>query len=204
MTLGHYWSGMINQGVTFSKNPWGTGVFGGAYFSVTGIELLHVIAALIALLVVGLGYKAALQHHPHRKLQSFLAVYQRRLDVCGAPGLSHEPYKFEIRNRKGNVIMSTPELKGGWAKYRSLYRHAGHGAAGTAYRLSPCGRTAVLVTCCYSPLSVRCWAYSLIGLASENHSSVVAFAVFTLFVLATINYGWPDSFRLLFGVPYAR
>jgi cytochrome c oxidase subunit III len=52
------WFGMLNQGVTFSKNPWGTGLFGGAYFSVTGIELLHVIAALIALLIVGLGYKS--------------------------------------------------------------------------------------------------------------------------------------------------
>jgi heme/copper-type cytochrome/quinol oxidase subunit 3 len=51
------WSGMIAQGVTFSKNPWGSGLFGGAYFSITGIELLHVIAALIALLIVGLGYK---------------------------------------------------------------------------------------------------------------------------------------------------
>lgn len=52
------WFGMINQGVTFSKNPWGTGLFGGAYFSVTGMELLHVIAALIALLIVGLGYRS--------------------------------------------------------------------------------------------------------------------------------------------------
>ncbi len=42
------------------------------------------------------------------------------------------------------------------------------------------------------------------GLASENHRSIVAFAVFTLFVLATINYGWTDSFRLLLGVPFAR
>lgn len=52
------WLGMINQGVTFSKNPWGTGVFGGAYFSVTGMEFLHVIAALIALLFVALGYRS--------------------------------------------------------------------------------------------------------------------------------------------------
>jgi heme/copper-type cytochrome/quinol oxidase subunit 4 len=42
------------------------------------------------------------------------------------------------------------------------------------------------------------------GLGSENHSAIVAFAVFTLFVLATINYGWTDSFRLLLGVPFAR
>ncbi len=52
------WFGMIDQGVTFFKNPWGTGLFGGAYFSVTGMELLHVIAGLIALLIVGLGYKS--------------------------------------------------------------------------------------------------------------------------------------------------
>jgi heme/copper-type cytochrome/quinol oxidase subunit 3 len=51
------WFGMIGQGVTFFKNPWGTGLFGGAYFSITGMELLHVIAGLIALLIVGLGYK---------------------------------------------------------------------------------------------------------------------------------------------------
>jgi heme/copper-type cytochrome/quinol oxidase subunit 3 len=51
------WFGMIDQGVTLYKNPWGTGLFGGAYFSVTGMELLHVIAGLIALLIVGLGYK---------------------------------------------------------------------------------------------------------------------------------------------------
>jgi heme/copper-type cytochrome/quinol oxidase subunit 3 len=51
------WFGMIGQGVTLFKNPWGTGLFGGAYFSVTGMELLHVIAGLIALLIVGLGYK---------------------------------------------------------------------------------------------------------------------------------------------------
>jgi heme/copper-type cytochrome/quinol oxidase subunit 3 len=51
------WYEMIGQGVTLFKNPWGTGLFGGAYFSVTGMELLHVIAGLIALLIVGVGYK---------------------------------------------------------------------------------------------------------------------------------------------------
>jgi heme/copper-type cytochrome/quinol oxidase subunit 3 len=51
------WFEMIGQGVTLFKNPWGTGLFGGAYFSVTGMELLHVIAGLIALLIVGVGHK---------------------------------------------------------------------------------------------------------------------------------------------------
>jgi heme/copper-type cytochrome/quinol oxidase subunit 3 len=52
------WLGMIGQGVTFFKNPWGTGLFGGAYFSVTGMELLHVIAGLIGLLIISLGFKS--------------------------------------------------------------------------------------------------------------------------------------------------
>ena len=51
------WSGLIRQGLTFFKNPWGTDLFGAAYYSVTGLELLHVIAALCAFVIVGLGYK---------------------------------------------------------------------------------------------------------------------------------------------------
>jgi len=41
-------------------------------------------------------------------------------------------------------------------------------------------------------------------LAAEKQSLVVAFAVFTLFVLATLNYGWTDSLRLLHGAPFAK
>lgn len=41
-------------------------------------------------------------------------------------------------------------------------------------------------------------------LASENRNAIVGFAVFTLFVLAAINYGWTDSFRILLGVPFAK
>jgi heme/copper-type cytochrome/quinol oxidase subunit 4 len=41
-------------------------------------------------------------------------------------------------------------------------------------------------------------------LASENHTLLVAFTVFTLFVLAATTYGWTDSFRLLFGAPFAK
>ncbi|GAC1667800.1 MAG: hypothetical protein NVS9B4_23700 [Candidatus Acidiferrum sp.] len=41
-------------------------------------------------------------------------------------------------------------------------------------------------------------------LGAEKHSLMVAFAVFTLFVLATINYGWTDSFRILLGAPFAK
>jgi cytochrome c oxidase subunit 3 len=49
---------MIGEGVTLFKNPWGTTLFGAAYFSVTGIELLHVTGGVIALIIVGLGYRS--------------------------------------------------------------------------------------------------------------------------------------------------
>ncbi|MGH9513773.1 MAG: cytochrome c oxidase subunit 3 [Terriglobales bacterium] len=51
------WMGMIDKGVRMNTNPWGSNLFGGLYFSVTGLELLHVVAGVIALLIVGLGYK---------------------------------------------------------------------------------------------------------------------------------------------------
>ena len=41
-------------------------------------------------------------------------------------------------------------------------------------------------------------------LATEKPRFILFVAVFTLFVLATINYGWTDSFRLLVGAPFAK
>ena len=51
------WLGLIGEGMTLFKNPWGTGLFGSAFFSVTGLHLTHVTAGVIALVVVGLRYK---------------------------------------------------------------------------------------------------------------------------------------------------
>jgi cytochrome c oxidase subunit 3 len=50
------WLGMIGQGVRLFENPWGTGLFGAAFFSITGLHLTHVVAGVIALVVVGLRY----------------------------------------------------------------------------------------------------------------------------------------------------
>jgi len=41
------------------------------------------------------------------------------------------------------------------------------------------------------------------NLAMEKRSMIVFVAIFTLFVLATINYGWTDSFRLVSGAPFS-
>jgi cytochrome c oxidase subunit 3 len=51
------WLGMIHEGVRLFANPWGSGLFGAAFFSVTGLHLLHVTAGVMALILVGLRHK---------------------------------------------------------------------------------------------------------------------------------------------------
>jgi len=51
------WIALLGEGMTLFKNPWGTGLFGASFFSITGLHLTHVSCGLIALLVVGVRYK---------------------------------------------------------------------------------------------------------------------------------------------------
>jgi len=51
------WLGLIGDGLGMSHNPWGSGLFGASFFSITGLHLTHVIGGVIALTVVALGYK---------------------------------------------------------------------------------------------------------------------------------------------------
>jgi cytochrome c oxidase subunit 3 len=51
------WLGFIGEGMTLFKNPWGTGLFGASFFSITGLHLTHVTGGIIALIVVGVRYK---------------------------------------------------------------------------------------------------------------------------------------------------
>jgi cytochrome c oxidase subunit III len=50
------WLGMIGEGVRLFENPWGSGLFGAAFFSITGLHLTHVVAGVIALVIVGMRY----------------------------------------------------------------------------------------------------------------------------------------------------
>ena len=52
------WLALIDEGMTLFKNPWGTGLFGASFFSVTGLHLTHVTCGVIALIAVGMRYKA--------------------------------------------------------------------------------------------------------------------------------------------------
>ncbi len=51
------WLELIDQGMTLFKNPWGTGLFGASFFSITGLHLTHVTCGVIALITVGVRYK---------------------------------------------------------------------------------------------------------------------------------------------------
>jgi cytochrome c oxidase subunit 3 len=51
------WLGLIGEGMSMFHNPWGTGLFGASFFSITGLHLLHVTAGVVALLAVGVRYR---------------------------------------------------------------------------------------------------------------------------------------------------
>jgi cytochrome c oxidase subunit 3 len=52
------WMGLIGEGMTMFKNPWGTGLFGASFFSITGLHLTHVVSGIVALLAVGMRYRS--------------------------------------------------------------------------------------------------------------------------------------------------
>ena len=50
------WLALIAEGMNMFHNPWGTGLFGAAFFSITGLHLTHVTGGVIALIAVGIRY----------------------------------------------------------------------------------------------------------------------------------------------------
>ena len=51
------WFGMIDEGVRLFSNPWGSGLFGASFFTITGLHLSHVVGGVVALIVVGIRYR---------------------------------------------------------------------------------------------------------------------------------------------------
>ena len=43
------WLGLIEEGMTPSKNPWGAPQFGGTFFTLTGLHMLHVTIGVVLL-----------------------------------------------------------------------------------------------------------------------------------------------------------
>ena len=51
------WLGMIDEGATLFHNPWGTPLFGGTFFTMTGMHMLHVTLGVLYLGVVATGFR---------------------------------------------------------------------------------------------------------------------------------------------------
>jgi len=102
--------------------------------------------------------------------------------------------------------MSTAEEKGGLGKYIAVYLCTlviSCVELVIAYQHPPGGSLLASMLVLAIIGALLC-ALVFMRLASEKHTLLMFVAVFTLFVLATINYGWTDSFRLLLGVPWAK
>jgi len=52
------WMHLIGEGMRPFQNPWGAPLFGATFFSVTGLHMLHVVGGVVALVVIGIGYRA--------------------------------------------------------------------------------------------------------------------------------------------------
>ncbi|MGD0468215.1 MAG: cytochrome c oxidase subunit 3 [Terriglobales bacterium] len=50
------WLGLIGEGVRPFHNPWGTPMFGAAFFTMTGLHMLHVTIGVVYLLVIAVGF----------------------------------------------------------------------------------------------------------------------------------------------------
>ncbi len=59
------WKNLIGEGVRLSDNPWGVPLFGGTFFTLTGLHMLHVASGVIYLGVVALGVSRRRFVHDH-------------------------------------------------------------------------------------------------------------------------------------------
>ncbi len=66
----HEWLELIHDGVRPFQNPWGAPMFGASFFTVTGLHMAHVIGGVVALVVVGLGYRARRYEARHIEIWS--------------------------------------------------------------------------------------------------------------------------------------
>ena len=59
------WLRLINDGVSLTKNPWGSELFGACFFGVTGLHLFHVVSGTVALLAVAWQYNRGRYNASH-------------------------------------------------------------------------------------------------------------------------------------------
>ncbi len=72
------WMTLIAEGVRPFQNPWGAPMFGATFFSITGLHMAHVVGGVIALIVVGIGYRAGRYNTRHVEIW---ALYWHFVDM---------------------------------------------------------------------------------------------------------------------------
>lgn len=72
------WMSLIGEGLRLFQNPWGAPMFGAAFFSITGLHMAHVVGGVIALVVVGFGYKSGRYASKHIEIW---ALYWHFVDL---------------------------------------------------------------------------------------------------------------------------
>jgi len=72
------WLDLIGKGVRTFQNPWGAPMFGATFFAITGLHMAHVLAGVIALIAVGLIYKAGKYSSKHIEI---LSLYWHFVDI---------------------------------------------------------------------------------------------------------------------------
>jgi cytochrome c oxidase subunit 3 len=50
------WLGLIHEGLRLYSNPWGSSLFGAAFFTLTGLHMVHVTVGVIYLCIVAIGF----------------------------------------------------------------------------------------------------------------------------------------------------
>jgi cytochrome c oxidase subunit 3 len=50
------WLGLIHEGLRLYSNPWGSSLFGAAFFTLTGLHMTHVTVGVIYLGIVAIGF----------------------------------------------------------------------------------------------------------------------------------------------------
>jgi len=72
------WSNLIGAGLRPFSNPWGSPLFGASFFCVTGLHMAHVIAGVVALVVVGVGFKSG--RYPTKYVEN-MSLYWHFVDL---------------------------------------------------------------------------------------------------------------------------
>jgi cytochrome c oxidase subunit 3 len=72
------WLSLIGQGARLFQNPWGAPMFGAAFFSITGLHMAHVVGGVVALIVIGFGYKSGRYAERHVEIW---ALYWHFVDL---------------------------------------------------------------------------------------------------------------------------